>query len=526
VLGLAGGEGLQEHGAAVLETIENGAVELGRVGHGDLGDEGRTVAGEEGFGDGLLLSVLALGGGAEGVHVAAAEHGGGVGVLAAGVGVDLGIEHEGLDVGAVLQDDLGHVLVADVAHAAVAADDPDLGQLDDFLVGHQGVGEVGVVVVLLLVDDVLIAGEEDVGEALGEDGAAGVVDDEAFAHEPADGDAVLEERVHPRVGVGVVGRGGTVDGVAAGVGGHGHDGHSIGQAAVDGLQALVVEGLSEQDGGDGLRRAAASVMGPLLGFVGGDAGLGVFHVFAAEAEDEVGDGLAEQGVLAGVALGEGGKRATPFFSSSPAFGDEAVALGVIDGAHVGLGDSGDGAEDGLFTAAGAGAVAGDEGVVVGADHEHVAQGGGLGVGRVGGVEEAEILLRGVGQQIEEGGAGFVLGVDLFGFLHHAERVVVAAGGDAGGAAFAEIADEDGEDAAGAGGLALGRGEDGVDLLIGHGHLGDDVEELLLRLLREAFGISGGDGVGDSRRMVGMGVPVFISATMRWRAAFRLRAARA
>ena len=60
VLGLAGGEGLEEHGAAIFEAVENGAVELRRVGHGDLRDERRTVAGEEGFGDGLLLGVLAL----------------------------------------------------------------------------------------------------------------------------------------------------------------------------------------------------------------------------------------------------------------------------------------------------------------------------------------------------------------------------------------------------------------------------------------------------------------------------------
>ena len=82
-----------------------------------------------------------------------------------------------------------------------------------------------------------LAGEDDVGEALGNDGAAGVVDDEAFAHEPAHGDAVLEERVHPRIGVRVVGRGGAVDRVAAGVRGHGHDAHAVGQAAVDRLQA-------------------------------------------------------------------------------------------------------------------------------------------------------------------------------------------------------------------------------------------------------------------------------------------------
>ena len=154
VLRLAGGEGLNEHRAAILQAVENGAVELGGVGHGDLRDEGRTVAGEEGFGDGLLLRVFALRGRAEDVHVVAAEHGGGVGVLAAGVGVDLRVEHQNLDVGPVLQDDLGHILVADVAHAAVAADRPDLGQLDDLLIGHQRVGEVGEVVVLLGGNDV------------------------------------------------------------------------------------------------------------------------------------------------------------------------------------------------------------------------------------------------------------------------------------------------------------------------------------------------------------------------------------
>jgi hypothetical protein len=35
-----------------------------------------------------------------------------------------------------------------------AADRPDLGQLDDLLVGHQRVGEVAQVVILLGVDDV------------------------------------------------------------------------------------------------------------------------------------------------------------------------------------------------------------------------------------------------------------------------------------------------------------------------------------------------------------------------------------
>ena len=69
--------------------------------------------------------------------------------------------------------------------------------------------------------------------------------------------------------------------------------------------------------------------------------------------------------------------------------------------------------------------------------------------------------------------------------------MIAAGGDAGRASLAEIADEDGEDAAGAGRLALRRGEDGVDLLVGHRHLVDDGEELRL-----GFGGEAVDGLGD------------------------------
>ena len=73
----------------------------------------------------------------------------------------------------------------------------------------------------------------------------------------------------------------------------------------------------------------------------------------------------------------------------------------------------------------------------------------------------------------------MLGVDLFGFLNHLERHVVAAGRDAGRAAFAEIADKDGENSAGTRCLALRRREDGVGLLIGHGDFVDDGEELRL-----------------------------------------------
>ena len=72
----------------------------------------------------------------------------------------------------------------------------------------------------------------------------------------------------------VVGSSRAVDRVAAGVRGHGHHAHAVGQAAVDGLQVLVVEGLGEQDRGDGLDQLRIGD-GAVLGFVGCDARLGV-----------------------------------------------------------------------------------------------------------------------------------------------------------------------------------------------------------------------------------------------------------
>ena len=77
-----------------------------------------------------------------------------------------------------------------------------------------------------------------------------MIDNEAFPHQPSDRDAVLEERVHPGIGVRIVGRCGPVNRVAAGVCSHGHDAHAIGEAPVDCLQAFVIESLLQQDGRD------------------------------------------------------------------------------------------------------------------------------------------------------------------------------------------------------------------------------------------------------------------------------------
>ena len=127
----------------------------------------------------------------------------------------------------------------------------------------------------------------------------------------------------------------------------------------------------------------------------------------------------------------------------------------------------------------------DQSVVVVAHHQHVAQSRGLGILRVRIAVESQKLLRRVGQQIEERRAGLVFGVDLFGLVHHLQRLVVAASGDTRGTAFAQVGDEDGEDAARPRLLALRSGEDGVDLLVGHGNFVDDGEELALGLGREA-----------------------------------------
>ena len=125
----------------------------------------------------------------------------------------------------------------------------------------------------------------------------------------------------------IVGRGRAVDRVAAGVRGHGHHAHAVGQAAVDGLQVLVVEGLGEQHGGDGLDQLRVGD-GAVLGFVRGDARLGVLYVFAAQAHDEVRNGLAEQRVLCRVRCLQRREFGDAGLFKLAGLGHEAVALGV------------------------------------------------------------------------------------------------------------------------------------------------------------------------------------------------------
>lgn len=110
----------------------------------------------------------------------------------------------------------------------------------------------------------------------------------------------------------------------------------------------------------------------------------------AEADDDVGVGFTEERVFGGAAGLERGKFFEAlFFFEACGLGAEAVGFAVIERTHVGLGDAGDGARRALLAATGAGAIAGDEGLVVATDHEVIAEGGFAGAGGIGVVVEAE-----------------------------------------------------------------------------------------------------------------------------------------
>ena len=81
----------------------------------------------ESFRDIFLFDQLALRSDAELIHIITAQHGGRVRVLTARVGVNLGVEHEHLHIGPVLENYLRDILEADITEGAIAANDPDLG---------------------------------------------------------------------------------------------------------------------------------------------------------------------------------------------------------------------------------------------------------------------------------------------------------------------------------------------------------------------------------------------------------------
>ena len=158
---------------------------------------------------------------------------------------------------------------------------------------------------------------------------------------------------------------------------------------------------------------------------------------------------------------------------------------MIDGPHERFGDRGDGFQDALLSASCAGAVARNQRVIVAAHHHQIAQRGGFGFIRMRIVIEAEVFLRSVRQEVQESGSGFVLGVYLFRLLHHLQSLVIAASGNARGATFAQIGNEDGEDAAASRGFSFGSGKNRVDLLEGHGNFFDHGKKLALGFVRES-----------------------------------------
>ena len=161
-----------------------------------------------------------------------------------------------------------------------------------------------------------------IGQPFRNDRSAAVIDDEAFAQEPADGDAVLEQRVHPGIRMRVVRRRRAVDGVAAGVRRHGHHRHAVGEPAVDGLQVLVVERLLPHDGGHGADEVLVRDR-----TVRGHARLGVLLVLAAQAHEQVGDRLAEERrTPPGSAALSAASFATPSRSSSSALARKRSAF--------------------------------------------------------------------------------------------------------------------------------------------------------------------------------------------------------
>ena len=223
-----------------------------------------------------------------------------------------------------------------------------------------------------------------------------MIHDEALADQPADRRAVLEQRVHPGIGMRVVRRRGAVDRVAAGVCGHRHHRLPVRQPPVERLQLLVVERLLPHDGGQGTDDVVVRD-GP----VGLDPGRRIGVGVAAESHQEVGHGAHEQFVLLGIALGHGFETCRPGGFERVRRPSQTLRLGVEERPQVGFGHPRDGPQDALLSAAGAGAVTRDQRVVVAPHHHQVSQRRRLRVGRVLVVVEPQELLRRVGQQVEE-----------------------------------------------------------------------------------------------------------------------------
>ncbi len=175
----------------------------------------------------------------------------------------------------------------------------------------------------------------------------------------------------------VVGRRRTVDGVAAGVRGHGHHGHAVCKPAIDGLEIHVIERFLQQHGSNGVDEISVRDLA-----VRGDARLGVLFVLAAQSHHQVGDGLAQQLVFFFVSGLEFSELLHAGLFEVARFGAEPLGFRVIERPHVRFRDGSDGPQHALLAAARARAVAGDQRIIVAPHHQQIAQRGGLGIRRV------------------------------------------------------------------------------------------------------------------------------------------------
>src|SRR5208337_499207 len=150
---------------------------------------------------------------------------------------------------------------------------------------------------------------------------------------------------------------------------------------------------------------------------------------------EMSDCLAQQPVLFRVSLFERSQLPNSRLAELVCLGSQAVGFSVVQRPYVGLGGGSDRAQHLLLAAARAGAIAADHRVVVVPDHQHVAQGRGLGILWMLVVVETQVLLWSIRQKVQEASASLVFGVELLGFLDHLQGFVIAAGGHTGSATF-------------------------------------------------------------------------------------------
>ena len=103
--------------------------------------------------------------------------------------------------------------------------------------------------------------------------------------------------------------------------GHGHHGHAVCQAAIDRLQIHVIESFLQHHGGDSVDEISVRDRA-----MRGNAFLRVFFVFAAEAHDQVSDGLPQEFVLLHVACLQFGEFLFAEFFEIAGLGAQAAGL--------------------------------------------------------------------------------------------------------------------------------------------------------------------------------------------------------